>query len=137
LGDLSERDLFVYLPHPAHGWAAVGAPLEDVLDPVFGRMGSPPTVVVIPDGNSRYGCGQWVDSPVTGSFEQYVVNDVVAFVDAHHRTIPDARSLGVFGFSSGGFGAWNLASRNPGVFGAMAVLSADALQWLSQVLAGD
>jgi len=34
----------------------------------------------------------------------------------------------VFGFSSGGFGSWNLASRNPDVFGAMAVLSADS--WL-------
>ena len=32
----------------------------------------------------------------------------------------------MFGFSSGGFGAWNLASRNPDVFGAMAVLSADS-----------
>jgi S-formylglutathione hydrolase FrmB len=152
LGDPSERDLFVYLPpgyedserrhptafllHPGGSsaeetvtpatdgvrWAP---PLEDVLDPVFGRMGVPPTIVVIPDGNSRYGCGQWVDSPVTGNFEQYVVNEVVAYVDATYRTIPHARSRGVFGFSSGGFGSWNLASRNPEVFGAMAVLSAD------------
>jgi hypothetical protein len=38
--------------------------------------------------------------PVTGHFEQYVLNDVVAFVDAHHRTIPHARSRGVFGFST-------------------------------------
>jgi S-formylglutathione hydrolase FrmB len=93
---------------------------------VFERIGAPPMIVVIPDGSSRLGCGQWVDSPVTGNFEQYVVNDVVAFADAHYRTIPDSRSRGVFGFSSGGFGAWNLASRNPEVFGAMAVLSADS-----------
>src|SRR5204862_258116 len=79
-----------------------------------------------PDGWSRWGCGQWVDSPVTGNFEQYLVEDVVSFVDANHRTIPKARSRGVFGFSSGGFGAWNVASRNPNVFAAMAVLSADS-----------
>jgi len=30
-------------------------------------------IVVIPDGWSSYGCGQWVDSPVTGNFEQYVI----------------------------------------------------------------
>jgi enterochelin esterase family protein len=83
-------------------------------------------IVVIPDGWSRWGCGQWVDSPVTGNFEQYLVKDVVTFVDANHRTNPDARSRGVFGFSSGGFGSWNVASRNPAVFGAMAVLSADS-----------
>jgi S-formylglutathione hydrolase len=100
-------------------------PLEDVLDPVFGRMGVPPMVVVIPDGWSRWGCGQWVDSPVTGNFEQYLIHDVIPHVDATYRTIPSPRSRGVFGFSSGGFGAWNLASRNPDIFGAMAVLSGD------------
>lgn len=153
LGDPSERDLFVYLPpgyedsdrrYPTayllHAYGATAEqlvtpptdgerwapPIEDVLDPVFGRMGVPPMIVVIPDGNSRWGCGQWVDSPVTGHFEHYVLEDVVGFIDAHHRTIPTARSRGVFGFSSGGFGAWHLASRNPDVFGAMAVLSADS-----------
>jgi enterochelin esterase family protein len=55
-----------------------------------------------------------------------VVSDVVAFVDATYRTMPNARSRGVFGFSSGGFGAWHLATRNPDVFGAMAVLSGDS-----------
>jgi S-formylglutathione hydrolase FrmB len=32
----------------------------------------------------------------------------------------------VFGFSPGGFGAWNVASRNPDVFGALAMLSGDS-----------
>jgi enterochelin esterase family protein len=153
LGDPSERDLFVYLPpgygdsdrrYPTayllHAYGETAAqhvtpptdgerwrpPLEDVLDPVFGRMGVAPMIIAIPDGNSRYGCGQWVDSPVTGHFEQYMLHDVVPLIDATYRTIPDARSRGLFGFSSGGFGSWNLASRNPDVFGAMAVLSADS-----------
>jgi pimeloyl-ACP methyl ester carboxylesterase len=152
LGDPTERDLFVYLPHGyeeseapyptayllhAAGQTAAqlvtpetdglrwSPPLEDVLDPVFGRMGVPPMIVVIPDGDSSWGCGQWVDSPVTGRFEQYVLHDVIGFVDEVYRTLPAARSRGVFGFSSGGFGAWNLASRNPDVFGAAALLSAD------------
>ena len=153
MGDPSERDLFVYLPPgyekserryrtayllhaygetaeqmvtPATDGQRWRQPIEDVLDPVFGRMGVPPIVVVMPDGTSGYGCGQWVDSPVTGNFEQYVLHDVIPYVDATYRTLPAGRSRGVFGFSSGGFGAWNLASRNPNVFGATAVLSADS-----------
>jgi len=153
LGDPVERDLFVYLPPgydksqrryptayllhaygdtaermvtPATDGERWRPPIEDVLDPVFGREGAAPMIVVIPDGNSRYGCGHWVDSPVTGSFEQYVLHDVIPHVDVTYRTLAAARSRGVFGFSSGGFGAWNLASRNPDVFGAMAVLSADS-----------
>ncbi len=153
LGDPNERDLFVYLPpgyegsegrYPtayllhAYGDTAEGLvnpdtdgqrwspPIEDVIDVVFGRMGVAPMIVVIPDGWTRWGGGQWVDSPVTGFFEKYVINDVVAHVDAHYRTIVSAQSRGVFGFSSGGFGAWNLASRNPEVFGALGMLSGDS-----------
>ncbi len=153
LGDPSERDLFVYLPpgyensgrpyptayllhpfgqdaerlvNPATDRQRWVPPLEDVLDPVFVRMGTPPAIVVIPDGWTRYGCSQWVDSPVCGNFEQYLLDDVVPRVDALYRTIRDPRSRGVLGFSSGGFGAWNLASRHPEVFGAMAVLSGDS-----------
>src|ERR1700694_2926756 len=124
LEDPTERDLFVYLPPgyeesdrryptafllhalgdspsalvtPAIDGQRWRPPIEDVLDPVFGRMGVPPMIVVIPDGNSRYGCGQWVDSPVTGHFEQYVLHDVVAFVEASHRTIPGGRRRGGVG----------------------------------------
>jgi pimeloyl-ACP methyl ester carboxylesterase len=153
LGDPIEHDVFVYLPpgydptvrrYPTayllHAYGQTAAemvepptdgprwkpPMEDVLDSVFGRMGVPPMIVVMPDGTSRYGCSQWVDSPVTGHFEQYVVHDVVGFVDANFGTIADALSRGVFGFSSGGVGAWNLASNHPDVFGAMAMLSGDS-----------
>ena len=104
LGDPSERDLFVYLPpgyddsdrrYPtayllqAYGTTAAEMvtpatdevrwrpPIEDVLEPVFRRMGVPPMIVAIPDGWSRWGCGQWVDSPVTGNFEQYLLHDII------------------------------------------------------------
>lgn len=155
LGDPAERDLYLYLPqgyevsdaryptayllHPLGASAETtvfpendgvrwSPSLEDVLDPVFGRMGVPPMIVVVPDGTCRYGCGQWVDSPVTGNFESYILHDVVPYVDATYRTIPGAASRGCFGFSSGGFGSWNIVSRNPDVFSAMGVLSADS--WL-------
>jgi S-formylglutathione hydrolase FrmB len=152
LGDPGERDLFVYLPpgyedqdrryatayllhafgqtnddmvNPPTTGERASVPVEDVLEPVFRRMGARPMIVVIPNGDMKYGCGQWVDSPVSGSFGSYVAKDVVGFVDASFRTIPDARSRGVFGFSSGGMGAWNIVSQNPDIFTAMAVLSAD------------
>lgn len=153
LGDPGQRDLFIYLPpgygdsdrryptayllhafgqnaeglvHPPTDRQRWSPPLEDVLDPVFGRIGTAPMIVVIPDGDTRYGCGQWVDSPVTGRFERYVVDEVVDHVDSTYRTLPEPASRGVLGFSSGGFGAWNLASRNPDTFGALAMLSGDS-----------
>lgn len=118
-----DAERLVHPPTDRQRWVP---PLEDVLDPVFGRMGTPPVIVVIPDGWTSYGCSQWVDSPVCGNFEQYVLDDVISHVDGTYRTVQSARGRGVFGFSSGGFGAWNLASQNPEVFGAMAVLSGDS-----------
>ncbi len=148
-----ERDLFVYLPpgyddsdrrYPVayllHAFGQDAAtlvepptdrprwrpPLEDVLDPVFARMGTDPMLVVVPDGDSHYGCGQWVDSPVSGNFASHVVRDVVPHVDATFRTLPTASSRGLLGFSSGGAGAWNIGTTHAGVFGALAMLSGDS-----------
>jgi S-formylglutathione hydrolase FrmB len=151
-GDPITRDLVVYLPpsyeggtkrYPtvyllhgfrstALGWIASFRSqypflnVLEVLDDAVKRGQSREMIVVMPDGMSRLGCSQWIDSPVNGDFEQYVVRDVVAHVDATLRTIPAAEARGVTGSSSGGFGAWHLASRHPDVFSAMSVLSADA-----------
>jgi len=151
-GDSSTRDLVVYLPpgyeqasrrYPTmyllHGfndralsWVAsfrmnyAWRDIYEVLDDAIRSGRSREMIVVMPDGWSRLGCSQWVDSPVNGNFEQYVVRDVVSHVDRNFRTIPRATSRGVTGISSGGFGAWHLGSRNPDIFGAMSLLSADS-----------
>ena len=154
LGDPGERDLFVYLPpgygdsdrryptayllhafgqdaeelvHPPTDGQRWSPPLQDVLDPVFGRLGAAPMIVVIPDGDTRYGCGQWVDSPVTGSLR--AATWCTMWSPTWTPPTGPCRtpaSRGVLGFSSGGFGAWNLASRNPETFGALAMLSGDS-----------
>jgi enterochelin esterase family protein len=151
-GDSKTRDLVVHLPpgydesrkrYPtmyllhgfngrALGWLAqfrmnvAWRDITEVLDNAMKRGQSRDMIVVMPDGCSRLGCSQWVDSPVNGNYEQYVIQDVVSYVDANFRTIPRAAARGVTGISSGGFGAWHLASRNPDVFGAMSLLSADS-----------
>ena len=155
MDDPSERDLYVYLPpqyeesdrrYPVayllhgyglsaatmvqppngdYGWGWM-APLEDVLDPVFTKQGARELIVVIVDGWSKLGCSQYVNSSVNGDYESYIVEEIVAFVDERFRTIPSPDSRAVFGYSSGGFGAWHLGSRNPEVFGVLAMLSGDS-----------
>ena len=126
ISSIGLESTLVDLIFPPEDKARWSPPLEDVLEPVFGRMQTPEMIVVVPDGWTSYGCSQWVDSPVHGFFEQYVVREVVPYVDGHFRTLAASQSRGILGLSSGGFGAWHLASRNPSVFGAMAVLSGDS-----------
>jgi enterochelin esterase family protein len=118
---------------PALSAGEMKRPIDDVVASAIDRHGARDVILVMPDGWSKYGCGQWVDSPVTGRFEQHVLRDVVGHIDRTYRTIPAAASRGVMGISSGGFGAWHLASRNPEVFGAAVLLSADSLFELTQL----
>ena len=78
-------------------------------------------IVVCPDGESSW---YW-DSPVNprSRYETYVGTDLVAYVDAHYRTVPDRRGRAITGYSMGGHGALWLAFRHPDVFGACGSMS--------------
>ena len=52
-----------------------------------------------------------------GRYEDYVVHDVVRWIDARYRTIPTRQGRALAGFSMGGYGALMLAMRHPDVFG--------------------
>ena len=65
----------------------------------------------------------YVNSPVSGNWEDFIVKDLVQFVDANYRTIKDKESRGISGHSMGGFGALNLAMLHPDVFSMAYALS--------------
>jgi enterochelin esterase family protein len=83
-------------------------------------------IVVMPDCFTKYGGSQYVNSTATGRYEDYLVNEIVPFIDGKFRTIPKAASRCIIGKSSGGYGAMWLAMRHPDVFGLMATHSGDS-----------
>ena len=70
-------------------------------------------IVVAPDGFTRWGGAQYLDSPAIGDYETHVVREVIPAIDARFRTVADARRARIGGKSSGGFGALVLAMRHP------------------------
>ena len=124
LGDPSERDLVIFLPpsydqanrcpvYLLHWYSArvidhtraqwwegyqVLPPIDKLIDIAIARHGIAEMIIAIPDGWTSYGCSQWVDSPVNGHFEQYVLDEVITHVDSHFRTIPASASRRVVGF---------------------------------------
>ncbi len=58
-----------------------------------------------------------------GDFEKYIWHDVVSYIDAHYRTIPDRTSRGLVGHSMGGYGASRIGMKHPDVFGALYIMS--------------
>lgn len=80
-------------------------------------------ILVVPAGANRLGGSFYVNSAVTGKWEDYIVQDVVGYVDANYRTIRSPAGRGIGGHSMGGFGAINLAMRHPELFGTVYSLS--------------
>ena len=54
------------------------------------------------------------------AYEDYITKDLIGWVDATYRTIAAREGRGVAGLSMGGFGALELAMRNPQLFAAAA-----------------
>jgi enterochelin esterase family protein len=80
----------------------------------------PPAIVVMPDSWTMLGSSQYLNSAI-GNYEDYLIGEIVPFVDAHYRT----GGRGILGFSSGGYGAIVQAMRHPEVFSAVACYAAD------------
>jgi hypothetical protein len=52
----------------------------------------------------------------TGTYEKYLINEVIPFIDAHYRTIPDRRFRGIDGACAGAAQAIMISARRPDVF---------------------
>ncbi len=73
-------------------------------------------IVVIPNGVNLFSGHFYVNSSVTGNWEDFLINDLVSFVDKSFRTFPESDSRGIGGHSMGGFAALNLAMLHPDIF---------------------
>jgi len=143
-GDPVERDLPVYVPpsgsteglpllvllsgYTGAGWMHYLRP-KYLADTIPGRLDrlirlrlAPEAVMIGPDCLTMLGGSQYLNSSATGRYEDYVVNEVVPFVQERYHTGPAA----VLGTSSGGYGALVLALRHPELFRATGSNAGDA-----------
>jgi len=106
-------------------WKNHGENLPQRLDRLVASGAMPPAIVVMPDTYTALGGNQFVDTPAMGAYATYLVEELIPEVDRRYRTVAEAGGRAAFGKSSGGFGALHLATRHPGVFGAVASHAGD------------
>jgi enterochelin esterase-like enzyme len=141
-GNAEDRAVIVYLPpsyqdeqerrypvvYALHGYS-VGAEqwsqeihAPQTIEGAFG-LGAQEMIVVVPDSKTMHNGSMYSSSVTTGDFERFIAHDLVEYVDAHYRTIPDRRSRGLVGHSMGGYGATRIGMKHSDVFGSLYIMS--------------
>ena len=80
-------------------------------------------IVVLPDSKTVHNGSMYSSSVTTGDFENFVARDVVSYIDAHYRTMPNRSSRGLVGHSMGGYGASRIGMKHADVFGSLYIMS--------------
>lgn len=115
----------IYLLHGIFDDYVVWLKIEEVperLDRLIARGAIPEVLVVMPNAGNKFGGGYYRNSPISGQWSDYIVDDLVGFVDREYRTLGDGNRA-VVGHSMGGYGALHLAITRPGVFSVVWAMS--------------
>jgi enterochelin esterase-like enzyme len=146
-GDSADRDVFVYLPpsyaaspnrrYPVlyflHGYAAHAETYWKLLsvpaaaDAAIANGSSREMILVFPDAFTVYDGSMFSNSPTTGDWEAYIAGDLIAYIDAHYRTIADRSARGLAGHSMGGYGTVRIGMKHPEAFSALYAMSSCCL----------
>jgi S-formylglutathione hydrolase len=84
-----------------------------------------PLIIVMPDINTAYGGSFCINSALNGNYEDYIVKDIVPYIDANYRTLANRNSRAIAGHCMGGYGAMYIVMKHPDVFGAVASHSSE------------
>ena len=103
----SRRYPVVYLLHGNGGSARrswvdgvyQGLNMKTAMDATISSGRGREFIVVMPDGNTRYGGSHYVNSSVNGNWADFLAHELVRHIDKTYRTIPEAASRGLAGHS--------------------------------------
>lgn len=143
----SERFPVLYLLHGSGGdetaWAECGR-LVQIMDNMIGSGICKPMIVVMPNGNVELAAAPGEDpenpnvlpsgknvSSMFGRIERCFVSDVVNYIDANYRTVPDKTHRAIAGLSLGGLHTLYISLNNPKMFDYIGLFSAQTTNALN------
>jgi enterochelin esterase-like enzyme len=94
----------------------------------FGEM-----IVVMPNNRTNAAGSFYTNSSVTGNWEDFLVKELVPFIDGKYRTLARRASRGVAGHSMGGYGALKFGMKYPETFSVAFGLNPGVLGWAEEL----
>jgi S-formylglutathione hydrolase FrmB len=150
-GDSADRDVSVYLPpsyqkdkkrrypvvYMLHGFTDSDEKwfgftkhwinLPEVLNKSLAG-GAKEMIVVMPNAYTRFAGSMYSRSVTVGDWDEFVSRELVAYVDAHYRTLARRESRGLAGHSMGGYGTLRVGMNHPDVYASMYALNPCCLE---------
>lgn len=151
-GDSADREVSIYLPDGYSSSGALrypvlyllhGSPLTDQYwtGPKSGRTGIAaanlpaamdravasgavqPMIVVMPNAFSKHGGSMYSGLAPAAAWVDFVVHDLVEYIDGHYRTIAGRDARGLAGHSMGAYGAVKIATLHSETFSSLYIMS--------------
>ncbi len=142
LADKTDRDVVIYSPDNPAGNAPllIGLPafandpdsfnftspvsesFASILNRLYEKEMLRKANVAVVDCSTRLGGNYYLNSSAVGQYENYLIKEVIPELKKKYPT----NNIGLFGKGSGGFGAYTLCTRNPGMFQGFAAHSPDS-----------
>lgn len=113
-------------------WSGKGRGYETIKDAMdkgiaegkFGKM-----IVVMPDQKTNWFGSFYVNSSVTGNWDDFTSEELVKYIDGKYRTIANSENRGIAGHSMGGYGAIVIATKHPDVFSVSYGMNPAIIDW--------
>ena len=86
-------------------------------------QGAKEMIVVLPDSKTVHNGSMYSSSVTTGDFENFIAHDVVTYIDAHYRTIPNARAAGSSVTRWADMAPARIGMKHSDVFGSLYIMS--------------
>jgi enterochelin esterase-like enzyme len=90
-----------------------------VFDQAIAARIIPPCIFVVADFSTPLGPSWYVNSPVTGHWDDFAVKELVPYIDTNFRTLARSSSRAIIGNFIGAYGALRLGILHPDVFGTV------------------
>ncbi|EQB74315.1 MAG: hypothetical protein AMDU4_FER2C00016G0028 [Ferroplasma sp. Type II] len=129
LGDPEERKILVFHPEELvpgspllielaglNGTPKLNNRFSQVLNKLYRKNLLGSSVIINPDFSTKFHVNQYMNSPSVGNYEDFIIKEIIPFISEKFRTGKTA----LFGKSSGGFGSYTLAAKNPGIISGFA-----------------
>ncbi len=132
----SKRYPVVYLLHGIGGtdveWVESKEPwqsIQSLMDNGIAAGLLQEMIVVMPNEHTKRFGSFYTNSSVTGRWEDFTTQELVAHVDRKYRTLAAAASRGIAGHSMGGYGALKLGMKHPEVYSVVYGMNPALVGW--------